>query len=318
MVGIAQANVVHDVDEKSHRETILGLPFDRMTIVPLGEAMQGRAAAIFAAAHPHRTAEFAAATTLGARRWAAVDGDVVGYAASWRVNGEKYRIDIVVDEAHRKRGFGGKLLDHVIAASANVRSLQARPVAADAIAFLEKRGFTETMRMHHLVLKLAEARQGDLLQLMDRLAGDGIAIVTLADFSARSKNALAEYIDVVEAARDGWPEPDPDLPGESPTPVDWAAVVRLADNTHALVAEQRGRLVGFTSGLGTGVRPDMRGRGIATALKIAAIDAAIARGETTMKSATGHPAMRHINTKLGFREELCEVRMVRRIRSALP
>ena len=250
------------------------------------------------------------------QRW--VLGDGVGHAALWCVRGAKYRAEIVVDDAHRGHGHGTRLLDHVLtcARAEGARSVQVRPMAGDqaSIAFATKRGFVETMRMHHLRLELADARHEGMFELLDKLAGEAIAIVTLADFTARAKeDPHTAYVNVFEAARDGWLDPDPDRAGDEPTFVDWSTVLAGRDDPHAIVAEQRGRLVGFSSVFGTGVRPELRGHGIATALKVAAIDAAIARGETVMTTSTGHPAMRHINAKLGFRETACEVRMVRRL-----
>lgn len=200
-------------------------------------------------------------------------------------------------------------------ASSTARTLQARPDAADdtSLRFLREREFVATMRVHHLVLVLAEARHADYRDTFDRLSRDGIAIVTLADFMARTHASLDRYIELVVATRDGWPDPDPDQPGDPRTVVDWPLIVRAGEVSRAIVAEQRGRLVGFTSDLGTGVHPDFRRRGIATALEVAAIDTAIARGETTLTSATGNAAMLALDSKLGYRETRCEVRMVRRL-----
>ena len=189
--------------------------------------------------------------------------------------------------------------------------MQMRPLSEAGIAFCTHHGFRETMRMHHLELVLAEARLDH--GVFDRITRKRIKIVTLADYAARSHDAEAAFLDLFEAALAGWPDPDPDLPGEPPTEATWMPHVRrhLATDPTPIVAEQDDRLVGFTSLLGTGVRPELRNQGIATALKVAAIDAAIARGETTMRSATGNPPMLHINLKLGYRERLVEHRMVR-------
>jgi GNAT superfamily N-acetyltransferase len=266
-------------------------------------------------------ARVSTAPHAGGQRWAAIDGgETVGFAALWPMHAPKYRIDVAVAPARQRAGIGAALLAHIIAAAdaASARTIQARSDASDdaSLGFLRRRGFDETTRMHHLVLVLAEARHAEHRGVLDRLAGDGIAIVTLADFVARSEDGLAAYVDLMIAVRDGWPDPDPDRPGDPPTVIDWGEVVRArqAEDVHAIVAEQRGRLVGFTGALGTGVRPDVRGRGIATALKVAAIDAAIGRGESTLATASGSEVMRHINEKLGFRERMCEVRMVRRLR----
>jgi len=236
-------------------------------------------------------------------RWAVLDGDAtVGSARLWCVTAREYRIEIVIDTAHRGTGHGARLLDHVLAVARRdgARSVEVRPSADDehSVAFASRRRFVETMRVHHLELVLAAARHDAQHEVMDRLARDAIAIVTFGDFAARTKDAHAAYVDVVEAARDG-------MLDAAPTVVDGSTIV----------AEQRGRLVGFTSTRGTGVRPELRGRGIATALNVAAIDAAIARGETTMRTTCSHPAMLHITEKLGFRETACELRMVRSFES---
>jgi GNAT superfamily N-acetyltransferase len=289
-------------------------------IAAFEEAQHATAAAgLIAGAYPHRRDE---RVVPGVRRWVADDASgVVGYAALWPVHAPKFRIDVIVARAARGCGIGDALLRQVIAAAdvADARTIQARPDGADdrSMGFLRRRGFDETMRVRHLVLALAEARHAEHRAVFDRLAGDGIAIVTLADFLARRPDdGPSAYIDLMIAAREGWPDPDPDGPGDPPVVVDREAIVRARQtaDVHAIVAEQRGRLVGFTGAHGTGVRPDSRGRGIATALAVAAIDAAIGRGETTMAITSGSEPMRHIREKLGFREHACEVRMVRRLR----
>jgi len=253
--------------------------------------------------------------------WAVRDGArVVATAKLWSVHAPKYRAEIAVDVAHRRHGHGTRLLEQVLATAraAQARSVQVRLDASDAdsIAWASRRGFVETNRTRHLELVLAEAQPAPYRAVMDGLAADGIAIVTLADFIARTRPAGDPYLDVFLAVRDGWPDPDPDLPGDEPTVVDWAAMLQSQRDSHVVVAEQAGRLVGFASALGTGVVPELRGRGVGTALKIAAIDSAIARGETVLRSPTSSPAMLHINAKLGFRERSCELRMVRRLHQA--
>jgi GNAT superfamily N-acetyltransferase len=252
-----------------------------------------RVSALFGAAHPQRLGEL---TRRQARRW--MLGDAIGYVSLGCVSDATFHVELVVDAAHRRAGYGTRLLAHATAEAthAGARSMQLRPQATDeaSIAFATKRGFTETMRMVHLVLDLRDARHDQLRDLMDRLAGQGIAVVTFADFAARSKDPQAAYTSLVAAAS------DLEMPD-------------LREDPHAIVAEQRGRLVGFTSVFGTGVRRELRGCGVATAMKVAAIDAALARGETTLATTTGHPALRHIAEKLGYRERACELRMVRQL-----
>jgi GNAT superfamily N-acetyltransferase len=256
-----------------------------MDLAGLDDASRVRT--LFAAAHPQRIGELARHAT----RW--VLGDAVGYVALWCAHAETFRVELVVDGAHRRAGHGTRLLAHATAEArqAGARSVQVRPQDDSSVAFAAKRGFTETMRVHHFTLALAAAQHDALRDVMDRLAGRGIAIVTLADFAARSKDPAAAYASLMEALA------DPELPDVRADP-------------HTIVAEQRGRLVGFTSASGTGVRPDVRGCGVATALNIAAIDAAMARRETTLTTKAAHPAMCHIAAKLGYRERACELHMV--------
>ena len=86
-----------------------------------------------------------------------------------------------------------------------------------------------------------------------------------------------------------------------------------ADLEAVFLARRGPEYVGFTGGLGTGVRPAERNRGVATALKVRAIARARERGERTMETATGNPAMVRVNEKLGFRHTSTEVRLVMRL-----
>jgi GNAT superfamily N-acetyltransferase len=281
-----------------------------LKIVPYTDVHERTARAVFAAAYPYRATEFPAHGWVVLDEDAWVDDEAIGYGTAWRVHASKFRIDVIIAPEHRRHGYGSQLLEHVVAHADGASTVQVRPLDDASVAFAAKRGFVETMRMHRMTLDLAAATHEPYRDVYDRLASAGVMIVTLADFGARNKDPDGAYLDAVVAAREGWPSPDPDPPGESSPPIDWSA--RIQPDPHLLVAEQRGRIVGFSGALGTGVRPDMRGQGIATALKVAAIDAAIARGESEMTTACGHPAMLHINEKLGFRETLCELRMVRR------
>jgi GNAT superfamily N-acetyltransferase len=65
--------------------------------------------------------------------------------------------------------------------------------------------------------------------------------------------------------------------------------------------------------IGTGTRPEYRNLGIATALRLRVVAWARARDLTMLHSASGNPAMVHVNEKLGFRRTATEVRLVRRL-----
>ena len=94
-------------------------------------------------------------------RWAAADpsgGGLVAYASLWRVRDDRFRMDLVVAPEWRRQGIGGRMMEMVVAAAEaeGAATLQARAYASapDALRFLERRGFTETMRMWGLRLRL--------------------------------------------------------------------------------------------------------------------------------------------------------------------
>ena len=118
-----------------------------------------------------RTAITRAAAVIAAReavprsRYVAVSGAgqrIVGYGGLWPVRPGKFRIDLVVAPGYRRRGIGGWLLDGLTsqARAAGAATVQARADSdwAQALAFLRHRGFSETMRMHRLVLDVASDR----------------------------------------------------------------------------------------------------------------------------------------------------------------
>jgi GNAT superfamily N-acetyltransferase len=61
------------------------------------------------------------------------------------------------------------------------------------------------------------------------------------------------------------------------------------------------------------VDPGYRGRGIATALKAAALAGAADAGVDLAESRSANPALWRVNTKLGFTMHDAEVRLIRRL-----
>jgi GNAT superfamily N-acetyltransferase len=257
------------------------------------------------------------------RRYVAVAGTperVVGYGALWQVWRHKFRIDLAVVAEHRRRGIGGLLLDRLAdqARTAGAATLQARADSdwVQSLAFLHRRGFTETMRMHRLVLDVATATLAPFAGVEHRLAGEGIVLTTLAEEHRRIGEACWALLrDLHNDARRGWPNPDPD-PGP-PQPATIEEVRRLhqpGDPDWLLpcfLAIRDGEYLGFAGSPGTAVRPSVRGRGIATALKVRVVTAARQRGLSTLRSASGNPAMLKVNERLGYQRTSTEIRLVR-------
>lgn len=299
----------------------------RVWIHPLGPDDREAAAALFAATHLERAYEPAGwdepggSTLLG--RHVAVVGTperVIGYGAWWQVWRRKFRIDLAVVAEHRQRGVGSRMLDRLVdlAGAAGAATVQARADSdwVQSLAFLHHRGFTETMRMHRLVLDVASADLAPYADVERRLAAAGIVLTTLDDEHHRIGEACwARLCDLHNAAREGWPDPDPDPGPPPPSTIEEIRRLLYLRDRHqpepCLLAVRDGEYVGFAGPLGTAVRPSLRGRGIATALKVRVISAARQRGESILRSSSGNPAMLKVNERLGYRRTTTEVRLVR-------
>jgi GNAT superfamily N-acetyltransferase len=238
----------------------------------------------------------------------------------WPVRPGKFRIDLVVAPGRRRCGIGSRLLDRLTgeARAAGAATVQARADSgrAQSLAFLQHRGFNETMRMHHLVLDVVNADLGPFAGIGRRLAADGIVLTTLAEERGRTGDTCwTDLCDLHNAAREGWPDPDP---GPEPEELYTPEEIRRLYHLHqrgwpelCFLAVHGWKYVGFVGPLGTAVRPALRGRGIATALKVREVAAAQERGVLTLDGATGNAAMLKVNERLGYQRTSTEVRLVR-------
>ena len=299
-------------------------------IRPLRPADREVVAAMFAVAYPERADDLAWQDDK-IQRWVATDrARVVGYGSFWPVRDHRFRMDLTVAPEHRRSGTGSQLLGVLVgrAHAAGATTLQARTESdrLQALAFLTRRGFAETMRMHRLVLYVASATLEPYAEVERRLAADDITLTSLADELHRIGDACwHRFCAAYHAAREGWPDPDPDGgPPASPSVAEFRRMygqsarrlyveyARLWQEP-CILATHGDQIVGFAGAVGTGVRPALRGRGIATAMKLRVIAAARERDVTTLRSSTGNPAMVKVNERLGYRVTTTEVRVVRRL-----
>ncbi|MCI0435896.1 MAG: GNAT family N-acetyltransferase, partial [Gemmatimonadetes bacterium] len=177
------------------------------------------AATLFRAAHPERIAETKGwgSTSDDRAHRVAIEGElVVAYGSTWRVAHDKFRMDLIVVQGRRRHGIGGTLLEHLIqtARRDGAVTLQARADedAADSLAFLEHRGFRETMRMQRMALDVSMANLGRFIDLERALVRDGITIGTLRERLQTEPDTWALLADVYDSASDEWPDPDPGGP----------------------------------------------------------------------------------------------------------
>jgi GNAT superfamily N-acetyltransferase len=295
------------------------------TIEPMTTALGTAAGELFASEVTHRADEVPrwdqGEPWPNTQRWVALDETrtVIGYGALWRVRADRFRMDLVVAPGSRRRGVGSRLLGQLVgeARSAGAVTLQARAEdsALEALQFLAGRGFHETMRMHRQRLHMADARVEP--NESERAALADVELTTLANEMARGADWFERLRVVYEGVREGWRDPDPRVesspPHVTPTELQRALDALPVEPGAFLLAMKDGRCVAFVGSIGTGVLPEFRGRGLATALKRRYAAVMRSRGVEILHTLTGHPAMLRANEKVGYRTVSAEVRLVRQL-----
>jgi len=296
------------------------------------------AARLFVETYPHRAPEVCywqgPASHERPRRWVAVLDPIptlVGDAAVWHVERQKYRLDVMVDAAWRGRGIGTQLLDIVFKEARRVgaSTMQARAYAqcTAALTFLERRGFVETMRMHGSVLDLSRVDRAALAVWARAIVGDDIVIMSVCQSDIDDETFWRRLCTLQAAAREGWREPDPGGPADPVVESQLRTMLLPSGNLPLafFVAAKRDEFVAYSvlaarrqpdgeaQFVGTAVRPACRGQGIATALRARCLAVAKAAGYRSVRSASGHPALLRINTRFGFEQSYCEVRLVKQV-----
>ena len=228
---------------------------------------------------------------------------------------------IRVHRAHRRRGIGSALLD-ALESEARRRNAPrllsgasaAKPFALDWAA---KRGFREIGRRIMSYIELASYDPGRWREPLDRVKREGIRLRPFAEVLAERDDAGRErfWHELYEAEGPMWD----DIPFSTPMP-HWPferfyqLMVTSGQllNDLSIVAYDDGTIAGFTATgdrakrdgwtYMTGVARTHRGRGIAMALKVEAIDRAKAAGRRAMCTVNDEPnkAMRSVNIKLGY------------------
>lgn len=247
-------------------------------------------------------------------RFAAVDetGRMVGYGDAWRAPwgppGEMI-CSAVVDPAHRGRGIGRMLLDQVEATAREKGAAHIKAALKDvnpaALVCVTKRGYTID---RHLFQSTLDPAAFDTAPYATAVAG--IRFFTLADEPGEATERKLYELER-HSQRD-----NPGSPGELMPYDQWR--LWTLDSTRVLphlfiFAADGDRLVGTTymhtlegGGLHTmytGVDPAYRGKGIAQALKVRAVEAARKHGAPYMRTDNDsqNGPMLAINRKMGYR-----------------
>ncbi len=254
-------------------------------------------------------------------RWiASIDGAVVGYGSlgesPW-LNGPIRYAEISVHPDHQHQGIGRSLLERV-ESLAGERGVEALIGGTEehrerAIRFIEAAGYAEIDRDWRSTLDLSEFDPEDWSEAVERVTSTGVRIVSAAELSETTPN----WIDRLHELH---MEVEADMPIQitiAPMPRDDFETLMLGrkmlPNAY-LVAIDGDDLVGLTQPNRvdgeddviaqemTGVAAKARGKGIATALKVAAAIWAKESGYASIRTynAKSNAPMLAVNRKLGF------------------
>jgi GNAT superfamily N-acetyltransferase len=250
------------------------------------------------------------------------DDRPIAYATLWELRTNRCRFDLAVRPEWQGLGIATQLLSQITrdAKAAGATGLQAR-VRDDkqrALEFIRRRGFHESHRMGAYRIDFTQAGAHDFQNAFVRPREDGFEVTSLDVLRTANSDYLERFHELYSAARQGWPDSDPDPVGPAPVPFErvkrWLDEVRLPEAF--FIVKDGSRYIAFTSffDIGTGVHPEYRKRGIATRLKTGSISDAQRRGFRGQTTSTASPAMRAVLEKLGYRLLWSEIRLIREMR----
>jgi mycothiol synthase len=309
-------------------------PLEAVHIRPFEDGDYGRQARIGAAINPgldrglawYRQSDQAWDPSLRRVRLVAeCDNVVVGWGDVghmwWAFHPRKFVLRLNVDPAYQQQGIGsqlyGALMNKLAAWNPMLLGAETRKSWPHSLEFLTRRGFAEHHRRWESCLVLNAARLEPFAGAYERMAQQGLEIVTFAEERARrGARFLRDVFDLEVRAQTG--EPGFDLgiltyerfvanEIETGDALDHGSVLAL-DGQKLVGVCRLGRQPSVPSQLHigfTGVQPEYRRRGIASALKLRTVEFGRAHGfaEIRTENDTTNAAMLHINAALGFRLE---------------
>ncbi len=262
-----------------------------------------------------------------------IDGRLIGYAALgqafWSGRPDVFHLHMMIDPVVRNLGLGTLLYDRVWKSATAVhrfsqvtaRTLASRPAARH---FLEKRGFAVVMRepVTSLDLDTWDPARGEAS--LAKAAAHGIAVCNLQDLVPMQPDWPTRYWLMDAAIRQDIPSlhPDPGTPLEEFVRHPLGSPRFAPDLRWIAVQEASGDWIGTTGFWKphpeaqhldthvTGVHPHWRRRGVATALKSTAIDAAVDMGMQRIETFNEeNNPMLQLNLALGFQPTTARLSM---------
>lgn len=247
----------------------------------------------------------------------------------------QYRLFLFAAPEWLQVGVGDLLLDRL---AEDLRAAQAIAVwhrnfaqSTAVLDFLAPRGFAETKRMQDFRLNLAAFDFAAWQAVREQVAARGITITTYAEEAAHDSECLPKLHAFLNTVKADDPARQPYIPAPYESAVRWCASEAFLPDA-AFIAKDGDRYVGFTdliryellpNGIAPGftwVAQEYRRQGLATALKLTALDYARAHGYQVMRGFMfpQQAAMLALNDKLGFRQQYEYVTVEKLLRDVAP
>lgn len=267
----------------------------------------------------------------------AASGQILGFGSiEQSIYLPKYRLFIVTDPRWLKLGVGDLLLDRLMndLREANAVTVSCREYASqtELLEFLKGRGFKEEDRVLDMRLEVAEANIQSFLPLAEKVRDRAITIASLAEERIRDPSWVEKLYELTTILHEDDPACGPFAPPgynareallwlEMPYVLPDAYFIAKHDDLYVGVSDVslfEAVPGGLTQGF-TGVRPEYRRHGIATALKMHQIEYARLHDYKIIQSFNRpiQSAVLALNQKLGFQVLFTNVTLEKCLREVI-